>query len=81
MVRVLDDLLEVLKGGDWHDFKELAAKTPQLNENQLEFILSFLRSYDFIERERKRWSLRTKRVRLNPLMMAFLGRIDELGKT
>jgi uncharacterized protein YfbU (UPF0304 family) len=79
-MQVFDEILDIIKDGDWHNFEELSAKATQLNENQLEFILSFMQQYDFIKRERKRWSLCTRRVKLNPMMVTFLERLGELPK-
>jgi len=79
-MQVFDDILEILKDREWHSFQELWEKTKTLNQNQLEFILSFMQSYDFIQRERKHWSLHTKRVKLNPMMANFLDQLNDYGK-
>jgi hypothetical protein len=78
MVSVFDDILEILKDGHYHKFEDILAKTKNLNENQLEFILSFLQEYNFIKRQRKTWSTRTRQAKLNPVLENFLKRLIEL---
>jgi hypothetical protein len=77
-MQVFDDVLEILKDGHFHTFEEILAKLKMLNENQLEFIFGFLQEYNFIRRQRRTWSLKTRGVKLTPVLENFLKRLMEL---
>ena len=45
---MIDEILEVLSDGEWHDFNELARQTG-VNVLKLDMFLTFLKEYDFGE--------------------------------
>jgi len=77
-MRVFDDILDTLSDGKYHNFDELTMFSSSHNEDQIELIMKFLESYGFIRRQRKVWSTRTNKVRLEPSMLNFLRRLKEL---
>lgn len=70
----VDSLLEALKNGEWHGFKEVGNKT-KLQEFTVEVITSFLAEYDFLELNRKE-----KKVRMSPELRHFLERIEGIDR-
>jgi len=78
MPAAVDDVLDVLREGKWHTIEDIETKCRDLNENQVELILSFLEQAGFVERRRKRWSLKSRMARLTPRMLGFLQRLEEL---
>lgn len=70
----IDDILELLKSGRWHELKEIAEKA-QLPEFKIELIANFLEEYRFIKLDRKH-----QRTKLTPQMLSFLKKIDDLEK-
>jgi hypothetical protein len=77
-MQVFDDVLDILKDGHFHTFEEISSKLKTLNENQLELIFGFLQEYSFIRRQRRTWSLKTRGVKLAPVLENFLKRFREL---
>ncbi len=70
----LDDFLELLEDGKWHDLKE-SAKKHRLPKSKLEMILGFLAQYKFIILNKER-----QKVKLNPTMLRFIRETQMLEK-
>ncbi len=68
----IDEILELLKNGDWHGLKEISNKT-QLKKFKVELITSFLAEYDFLEFDKKE-----KRIKLSPQLLHFLEKIQDI---
>jgi len=68
----IDEILDVLKNGKWHDLKEISEKT-QLNEFKVELLTSFLAAYDFIELDKKE-----HKTRLTPSLLNFLKKVRDI---
>jgi len=68
----IDEVLMVLKDGDWHDLREVAKKCSS-NELRVEMIVSFLLKYDFMELDKK-----SRKARLRPLMLEFIDEIQRI---
>lgn len=68
----IDEILELLKNGEWHELKEIADKT-QLHEFKVELITSFLAEYDFLEFNKKE-----KKIKLSPELLLFLKSIEDI---
>ena len=66
----IDEILDLLKNGEWHGVKEIADKT-RLHEFKVELITSFLAQYDFLEFEKKE-----KKIKLSPQLLLFLKKIE-----
>lgn len=79
-MQIFDDILEILSDGHYHAFEELQTRLTGRNENQIELALSFLETYSFVKRLRKRWSTRTRRVQLTEPMLRFVKRFKELAE-
>ena len=79
MPAVFDEVLDVLSDGKFHAFEDIQFKAARnLNETQVEAVLSFLERYGFVKRQRRTWSVRTREAKLQPEMLNFLKRIKEL---
>jgi len=79
MLSVFDEVLETLYDGEYHTFEDIQLKAARnLNETQVEAVVSFLEHYGFVKRQRKPWSTRTNKAKLTPEMLNFLRRIKEL---
>jgi len=70
----IDEILEVLEDGKWHDLKEIVEKT-RLHESKLKLVMSFLAEYDFVQLD-----LAAKRIRLMPQLLNFLKKIHVLER-
>jgi len=68
----IDEILDVLKNGKWHDIREISEKT-HLRERKVEMITGFLAQYHFIELNRKE-----RKTRLTQPLQEFLRRVQEL---
>jgi len=68
----MDRILEVLRNGEWHELKEVSAKS-RLQESKVEMITSFLAEYDFLKFDKK-----NNRIKLSPQMLQFLRRIEDV---
>lgn len=68
----IDEILELLKNGDWHELKEISDKT-QLHKSKVELITSFLAEYDFLEFDQKE-----KKIKLSPQLLHFLKKIEDI---
>jgi hypothetical protein len=71
---IIDEILELLRNGQWHELKEITEKT-QLRELKIQLITSFLIEYDFLEYDKDK-----KKIRLSPTVRAFLKKIDVAGR-
>ncbi len=70
----IDDVLELLKNGRWHDVSEVVKKS-RLHESKVEKILRFLTEYKFITLNNEQ-----KKARLTPTMLKFLREIERPKK-
>lgn len=70
----IDDILDLLEDGRWHDIRE-AIKKSRLNESKVETILGFLANYRFITLNKKQ-----QKVKLTPTMLKFLKEIQHFKK-
>lgn len=70
----LDDILELLEDGKWHDLKETTEKH-RLSKSKLEMILGFLAQYKFIILNKER-----QKAKLNPTMLKFIKETEMLEK-
>jgi len=68
----IDEILDVLKNGKWHDLKEISEKT-RLQVLKVELFTKFLAQYDFIELNKKE-----HKARLTPPLFVFLRKVQEL---
>lgn len=70
----IDEILEVLRNGKWHDLKEVTEKTG-LHEVKVKLITSFLAEYDFVQRDPT-----SSMVKLAPQLRSFLKKIQDLER-
>jgi len=70
----IDEILDLLKNGEWHGIKEIADKV-QLREFKAELITSFLAEYDFLELDKKE-----RKIKLSPQMLLFLKKIESIER-
>jgi len=70
----IDEILDMLKNGKWHNLKEISEKT-QLQELKVEMLTNFLAEYDFIALNRKQ-----DKTRLTPPLLDFLRKVRDLEK-
>ena len=70
----IDEILWLLKDGEWHDLKEVTKKIA-LPKSKAEMAVSFLGEYDFIQLNEN-----IKRVKLQPLILKFIEEIQRLEK-
>jgi len=68
----IDDILDVLKNGKWHDLKEISEKT-QLHGLEVELFTNFLAEYDFIKLNKKE-----HKTRLTSSLLDFLRKIRDI---
>ena len=68
----IDEVLWLLKDGEWHDVKEITEKVA-LPKVKAEMVVSFLGEYDFIQLNEN-----TKRVKIQPSMLEFIEEIQRL---
>jgi len=66
----IDEILDVLKNGKWHDLKEISEKT-QLQGLKVELLTDFLAEYDFIKLNKKE-----HKTRLTQPLLDFLRKIQ-----
>lgn len=62
----IDQILEILKDGKWHNLKEILEKC-RLHQFKLKMLTDFLSEYRFIELDRKK-----QKVRTTSLLSSFL---------
>ena len=70
----IDEILCLLKDGEWHDLKEITKKVA-LPKSKAEMAVSFLGEYDFIQLNEN-----IRRVKLQPLILKFIKEIQRLEK-
>jgi len=70
----IDEILCLLKDGEWHDLKEITKKVA-LPKFKAEMAVSFLLEYDFIQLNEN-----IKRVKLQPSILKFIEEIQRLEK-
>jgi len=71
----IDEILELLKNGEWHKLKEIADKT-RLHEFKVELVTSLLAEYDFLKYDKEE-----KRIKLSPQLLLFLKKIEALERS
>jgi len=69
----IDEILLLLKDGEWHDLKEIAEKLAA-SKAKVEMAVNFLREYDFVT-----LSEDTK-VRIQPTILKFIETTQRLDK-
>jgi predicted transcriptional regulator len=62
----IDEILELLEDGKWHDIKEVMEKS-NLQEFKVEMIYAFLTEYTFIDFNKEQ-----KKAKLTPATLKFL---------
>ena len=70
MLWAIDEILMMLKDGNWHELREIA-KECSSNKLGVRIVISFLSKYDFIELDEK-----GRKARLRPLMLEFINEIQ-----
>ena len=70
----IDDILWLLKDGEWYHLKEIAEKTA-VPEVKVEIAISFLGEYNFVQLNKK-----IRRVRLQPAIIKFIDKIQHIEK-
>ena len=68
----IDEILNILKNGKWHDLREISEKT-HLHEVKVEMFTNFLAQYNFVELDK-----RENKTRLTKPLFSFLKKIKEL---
>lgn len=69
---LIDQILELLRNGEWHEIKEITGKT-KLDESKVGLIMNFLAKYGFIELD-----TREKKTSLAPSLLSFLKKIQDI---
>jgi len=67
----IDEILDMLENGKWHNLKEISEKT-HLQGLKVELLTEFLAEYDFIELNKKE-----HKTRLAPPLLDFLRKIRD----
>ena len=70
----IDEILWLLKDGEWHDLKEIAEKVA-LPQDKVEMVASFLAEYDFIQLKEN-----NKQAKLKPTILEFFKEIQRIEK-
>jgi hypothetical protein len=68
----IDEILWLLKDGNWYDIEEIAEKA-QIPKVKTEMVLSFLNEYDFIQ-------IKDLKVKIKPSILEFLNEIQRIEK-
>jgi len=68
----IDEILQLLKDGKWHNLREITRKTP-LNALTVQLMINFLTSNGFIESDENGW-----KVKLHPTTLTFLNDIQSI---
>ncbi len=71
---IIDEILMLLKDGEWHEIKEIRNRSP-LNEFRMDVIIRFLEEYSFVTLDEKR-----QKAKLHPLMINFVEEVQRLGE-
>jgi DNA-binding IclR family transcriptional regulator len=70
----IDEILLLLKDGEWHDLKEITEKIA-LPKVKAEMVVSFLSEYDFIQLNENH-----KKIKLKPPTHDFFEKIQRIEK-
>ena len=70
----IDEILRLLKDGDWHDLEEIIEKC-SLTKIRAKIAVAFLREFDFIQVEGNE-----PKARIHPLMLNFFKEIQRVEK-
>jgi hypothetical protein len=70
----IDEILRLLKDGDWHDLEEIIEKCSS-TKLEAKIAVSFLREFDFIQVEGNE-----PKARIHPLMLSFIEEIQRVEK-
>lgn len=70
----IDEILEVLNDGKWHDSKQIMEKSG-LPEFKIQMILSFLAEYNFVELDKKR-----QKTKLAVALVSFFKRAQRIER-
>ena len=70
----IDEILWLLKDGEWHELEEIAEKA-EILKVKAEMVVSFLGEYDFIQINED-----LKRVKLKPSILEFFNEIQRIEK-
>ena len=68
----VDDILELLENGEWHDLKEIERKA-KLQDLNITSVAKFLAQYNFIKLDKE-----GKKAKLDPSTQDFLKKIRQL---
>lgn len=68
----IDDILDALKNGEWHNSEEISERT-RLQRFKVELLTKFLAEYNFIEVDNKE-----QRIRLTPPLLNFIKKIRKI---
>jgi len=68
----VDQILELLKNGEWHGLNEVAEKTG-LQKLKVEVITNFLAEYNFLK-----LSKQEKKIKMTPELLLFFKKVEEL---
>ncbi|MGQ9460195.1 MAG: hypothetical protein ACUVRA_03065 [Candidatus Bathyarchaeaceae archaeon] len=68
----INDILELLEDGKWHDLNEIKKKT-ELHELKVKSLTKFLAQYNLIKLDKD-----GKRAKLDPLIQDFLKKIQQI---
>jgi len=69
---IIDEILTLLKDGNWHNRSELAKKYSS-NGLEVKMVISFLSKFHFIELDKK-----GRKARLRPLTLEFINEIQHI---
>jgi len=67
---IIDNILELLKNGEWHDLKEISERA-RLARSKVQLLTNFLAEYNFVELDKKE-----QRTRLTPPLLDFIKTIQ-----
>lgn len=67
---VIDDLLWLLKDGEWHDLQKIAEKVA-LSHAKTEVVFTFLAEYDFVQLNEN-----AKEVKLQSPLLKFINKLQ-----
>jgi DNA-binding IclR family transcriptional regulator len=67
---IIDNILEMLKNGEWHDLDEISERT-RLDRFKVELVTDFLAEYNFVELDRKE-----QKTRLTAPLLDFIKKIQ-----
>lgn len=71
---VIDEILWLLRDGEWHDLEKISENIP-LSKFRVEIAVKFLEEYNFIQLNTK-----TRRVRLQPSILEFINKIQHIER-